>query len=134
MRGRGQGAGRWTLDAIHDLFPILREKRLNAGTALSGGQRQMVAIGRAPMSNPDLLSCDAISLGLAPLVIRDIPAALPRIKEGGAAFVVVDRDIGQALTVADRVYCPMAGRVTLTGRAADMRRAAIRNACFGAHE
>jgi branched-chain amino acid transport system ATP-binding protein len=127
------GSGRWTLDAIYDLFPILREKRLNPGTALSGGQQQMVAIGRALMSNPDLLLCDEISLGLAPVVIRDIYAALPRIKAGGAAVVVVEQDIGQALKVADRVYCLMEGRVTLTGRAAEVSRAAIHDAYFGAH-
>ncbi|MFN6977142.1 MAG: ABC transporter ATP-binding protein [Gemmobacter sp.] len=126
------GSGRWHRDAIYELFPILREKRRVPGTALSGGQQQMVAIGRALMSNPDLLLCDEISLGLAPVVIRDIYAALPRIKDGGAAVVIVEQDIGQALRVADRVYCLMEGRVTLTGRAAEVSRAAIHDAYFGA--
>jgi branched-chain amino acid transport system ATP-binding protein len=97
--------GPWTLDAVYDLFPILRERRRGPGTALSGGQQQMVAIGRALMSNPELLLCDEISLGLAPIVIRDIYAALPRIREAGAAIVLVEQDIGRALSVADRVYC-----------------------------
>ena len=77
----------------------------------------MVAIGRALMSNPRVLLCDEISLGLAPVVIRDIYAAFPRIRETGASIVIVEQDIGQALKVADRVYCMMEGRVTLSGRA-----------------
>jgi ATP-binding cassette subfamily B protein len=102
------------------------------GTQLSGGQQQMVAIGRALMSNPRVLLCDEISLGLAPVVIKDIYAALPRIRAGGASVIVVEQDIGQAMRVADRVYCMMEGRVTLSGRPADLSRAAIHDAYFGA--
>ena len=123
--------GPWSLDAVYDLFPILRERRKSPGTALSGGQQQMVAIGRALMSNPELLLCDEISLGLAPVVIRDIYAALPRIREGGAAIVLVEQDIGKALAVADRVYCMMEGRVTLAARAAEVTREDIHSAYFG---
>jgi branched-chain amino acid transport system ATP-binding protein len=123
--------GPWGLEAVYGLFPILREKRGNPGTALSGGQQQMVAIGRALMSNPRVLLCDEISLGLAPVVIRDIYAALPKIREGGASVIVVEQDIGQALKVADRVYCMMEGRVTLTGRPAELSREAIHAAYFG---
>ena len=125
-------AGPWTLDSVYDLFPILKERRHTPGTALSGGQQQMVAVGRALMSNPKVLLCDELSLGLAPVVIRDIYAAMPRIREGGASVVVVEQDIGQALKVADRVYCLMEGRVTLTGKPADLSRAAIHDAYFGA--
>ena len=125
------GSGHWTLGEIYDLFPILRDKRNNPGTALSGGQQQMVAIGRALMSNPEILLCDEISLGLAPVVIRDIYAAMPRIKASGAAIIVVEQDIGRALSVADRVYCMMEGRVTLTARAAEVSREAIHAAYFG---
>ncbi|AZV23417.1 MULTISPECIES: ABC transporter ATP-binding protein [unclassified Mesorhizobium] len=123
--------GPWNLDAVYDLFPILRERRKSPGTALSGGQQQIVAIGRALMSNPELLLCDEISLGLAPVVIRDIYAALPRIREGGAAIVLVEQDIGKALAVADRVYCMMEGRVTLAARAAEVKREDIHSAYFG---
>jgi len=125
-------AGPWTLEAVYGLFPILRERRRNPGTALSGGQQQMVAIGRALMSNPRVILCDELRLGLAPVVIRDIYAALPRIRDSGASVIIVEQDIGQALKVADRVYCMMEGRVTLSGRPADLSRAAIHNAYFGA--
>jgi branched-chain amino acid transport system ATP-binding protein len=127
-----KGSGPWTLEAIYELFPILRERRNNPGTALSGGQQQMVAIGRALMSNPDVMLCDEISLGLAPVVIKDIYNAMPRIRAGGAAMIIVEQDIGQALKVADRVYCMMEGRVTLSGPANELSREAIHNAYFGA--
>lgn len=127
-----KGSGRWSLETVYGLFPILKERRHSPGTALSGGQQQMVAIGRALMSNPEVLLCDEISLGLAPVVIRDIYAALPAIREAGAAVVLVEQDISRALGVADRVYCLMEGRVTLTGRASEVTREAIHAAYFGA--
>ena len=126
------GQGYWNLATIYELFPILHERRRSPGTALSGGQQQMVAIGRALMSNPRILLCDEISLGLAPIVIKDIYAAIPRIKEAGASIVVVEQDVGQALRVADRVYCMMEGRITLEGTPAKLSRDAIHNAYFGA--
>lgn len=124
--------GHWTLETIYGLFPILREKRHVPSTSLSGGQQQMVAIGRALMSNPRVLLCDEISLGLAPVVIRDIYAALPQIQETGASVIVVEQDIGQAMKVADRVYCMMEGQVTLSGTPDTLSREAIHNAYFGA--
>ncbi len=123
--------GYWTLDAIYDLFPILAERRKNPGTALSGGQQQMVAIGRALMSNPKVLLCDEISLGLAPVVIKDIYAAVPKIQDSGASLIVVEQDIGQAMKVADRVYCMMEGRVTLEGTPESLSRDDIHAAYFG---
>jgi branched-chain amino acid transport system ATP-binding protein len=123
--------GYWTLETVYGLFPILREKRNVPGTSLSGGQQQMVAIGRALMSNPRVLLCDEISLGLARVVIRDIYAALPQIQEAGASVVVVEQDIGQAMKVADRVYCMMEGRVTLSGTPNTLSRDAIHDAYFG---
>jgi branched-chain amino acid transport system ATP-binding protein len=124
--------GPWNLDSVYDLFPILKERRHKPSTALSGGQQQMVAIGRALMSNPRVLLCDEISLGLAPVVVKDIYAAFPRIRQTGAAIVIVEQDIAQALRVADRVYCMMEGRVTLTGGSQDLHRDAIHKAYFGA--
>lgn len=123
--------GPWTLERIYGLFPILKERRNNPGTALSGGQQQMVAIGRALMSNPKLLLCDEISLGLAPVVIKDIYAALPGIKAEGAAVVVVEQDVGQAMKVSDRLYCFQEGRVSLEGRPGDLTREQISLAYFG---
>ncbi|MCB1355279.1 MAG: ABC transporter ATP-binding protein [Maritimibacter sp.] len=130
----GGRKGPWDLAAIYTLFPDLEAKKSNPGTALSGGQQQMVAIGRALMSNPRLLLCDEISLGLAPKVIKDIYRAVPQIREGGTAILVVEQDVGQAMAVADRVYCFMEGRVTLTGTPADLTRAEIAAAYFGAQE
>ncbi len=92
----------------------------------------MVAIGRALMSNPDVLLCDEISLGLAPVVIRDIYKAVPRIKAAGASIIVVEQDIGQAMAVSDRVCCMIEGRVTLEGRPGELTREAIHAAYFGA--
>ena len=127
-----KGRGYWTLQTVYELFPILKERKASPGTALSGGQQQMVAIGRALISNPEILLCDKINLGLAPLVIRSIYAAMPRIKSSGASVIVVEQDIGQALKVADRIYCLMEGRVTLEGRADGVSRAAIHAAYCGA--
>ena len=124
--------GVWSLGAIYDLFPILKERRRHPGTALSGGQQQMVAIGRALISNPKVLLCDEISLGLAPVVIKDIYAAVPRIKESGASIIIVEQDIAKATSVADRVYCMMEGRVTLSGQPSELSRDAIHQAYFGA--
>ena len=124
--------GFWSLEAVYDLFPILKERRHNPGTALSGGQQQMVAIGRALMSNPKVLLCDEISLGLAPVVIKDIYAAVPKIQESGASLIVVEQDIGQAMKVADRVCCMMEGRITLDGRPDTLSREDIHAAYFGA--
>ncbi|MFN4271838.1 MAG: ABC transporter ATP-binding protein [Aliihoeflea sp.] len=128
-----KGSGYWSLERVYELFPILAERRRNPGTALSGGQQQMVAIGRALMGNPELLLCDEISLGLAPVVIRDIYKAIPLIRESGASMIIVEQDIGQALKVADRVYCMMEGRVTLTGRPDELTRENIHAAYFGVH-
>lgn len=130
----GKRPGPWSLDAVYELFPDLVPKRHNPGTALSGGQQQMVTIGRALMSNPQLLLCDEISLGLAPKVIKDIYTAVPKIRAGGTAILVVEQDVGQAMAVADRVYCFMEGRVTLTGTPATLTRAQIAAAYFGTTE
>ncbi|MDP2121908.1 MAG: ABC transporter ATP-binding protein [Hoeflea sp.] len=128
---RSSGNGAWDLDAVYGMFPMLKERRTAPGNALSGGQQQMVAIGRALMSNPRVLLCDELSLGLAPVIIRDIYAALPRIRQAGASVIIVEQDIGQALKVADRVYCMMEGKVTLEGTPEELSRDAIHKAYFG---
>src|SRR4029077_356345 len=113
------------------LFPILKERRSAAPSTLSGGQQQMAAIGRALMSNPRILLCDEISLGLAPIVIADIYSALPQVKADGTSIVLVEQDIVQAMKVADRVYCFPEGRRSPTGRPRDLTRDAIHRAYFG---
>jgi branched-chain amino acid transport system ATP-binding protein len=123
--------GPWNLQRVYELFPILAERRDQPSTSLSGGQQQMVAIGRALMSNPKLLLCDEISLGLAPIVIRDIYARLPAIVADGLSLVIVEQDIVQALKVANHVYCLQEGRVSLSGEAKSLTRERISAAYFG---
>jgi branched-chain amino acid transport system ATP-binding protein len=123
--------GPWSLRAVFDLFPILEERRNQASMSLSGGQQQMVAIGRALMSNPDLILFDEISLGLAPVIIKSIYEALPGIVSGGISAVIVEQDIAKALSVSSRVCCLQEGRVSLEGPSATVSRAQISRAYFG---
>jgi branched-chain amino acid transport system ATP-binding protein len=123
--------GPWTLERVYSLFPVLKEKRCLAATAMSGGQQQMVAIGRALMSNPRLLLCDEISLGLSPAVIQDIYAALPSIRAEGLSVVIVEQDIDTAVRSAEHVYCLMHGRVSLRGKSDAVRKDQISAAYFG---
>ena len=123
--------GHWNLQRIYDLFPVLKERRTSPGTLLSGGQQQMVAIGRALMSNPHVLLCDEISLGLAPVIVRDLYAALGEIRKMGTGIILVEQDIVQAMNVADRIYCFQEGRVSLAGKPADITREQIHLAYFG---
>jgi branched-chain amino acid transport system ATP-binding protein len=129
--GQLKRPGRWNLAAIYELFPILRERRNVPATSLSGGQQQMCAIGRALMANPDFIMFDEISLGLAPVVIKDIYAALPRVIAGGTGAIIVEQDITRALAVAARVICLQEGRISLEGRPGELDRAAISAAYFG---
>jgi branched-chain amino acid transport system ATP-binding protein len=123
--------GPWNLDAVYAAFPMLKEKRKVAATALSGGQQQMVAIGRALMANPQLLLCDEMSLGLAPVIIKELYAQLQRITANGTTLIVVEQDINQAMAVSDRVYCVREGRVVLEGRPPDLGREEVTKAYFG---
>lgn len=123
--------GAWSLSAVYELFPILGERRDQASTSLSGGQQQMVAIGRALMSNPTLILFDEISLGLAPVIIKSIYDALPNIIDKGMSSIIVEQDITRALSVADRVCCLQEGRVSLEGFAKEISREDINRAYFG---
>jgi branched-chain amino acid transport system ATP-binding protein len=129
--GQSKRPGPWSLTKIYELFPVLAERRHLPSTSLSGGQQQMAAIGRALMSNPRLLLCDEISLGLAPIVVRDIYARLPAIVANGLSLIIVEQDIAQALKAATRVYCLQEGRIVLTGPARELTRETISAAYFG---
>lgn len=125
------GLAGWTLDRVYDLFPDLVEKRHLSGTALSGGQQQMIAIGRALMTNPRVLLCDEVSLGLAPTIIGRLYTNLKTLAENGLAILVVEQAMRTALAVSSRYYCMLEGHVSLSGVSADADENAISRAYFG---
>lgn len=131
MGGFAKRKGKWNLAEIYKLFPILQEKRHAPSTSLSGGQQQQVAIGRALMSNPDILLCDEISLGLAPVVIKDIYDSLPSITADGMTVVVVEQDVTLAQKCSQRLYCFQEGKVALEGASQSLTREQISAAYFG---
>jgi branched-chain amino acid transport system ATP-binding protein len=127
----GKRRGPWHIEAVYKAFPMLKEKRKVAAMALSGGQQQMVAIGRALMANPQILLCDEISLGLAPVIVKELYAQLKRINANGTTLIVVEQDIKQVMSVSDRVYCVRKGRVVLEGRPSDLSREDVAKGYFG---
>jgi branched-chain amino acid transport system ATP-binding protein len=134
MGGFAKRPGPWSLQRLYALFPILADKRSQPATSLSGGQQQMAAIGRALMSNPTLLLCDELSLGLAPIVIREIYNALPALCAEGMTVVVVEQDVAMAQQVSQRIYCFQEGRVSLQGPSGELTREQISQAYFGLAE
>lgn len=123
--------GPWNLEAVYTAFPLVSDRRDRIGLNLSGGEQQAVAIGRALMSNPQLLLLDEVSLGLAPVVVEQIYAAMPAITSAGTTVLVVEQDVNQALKVADRVQCLLEGRTVLEGTAGSLTRDQIATAYFG---
>ena len=111
----------WTLETVYQMFPRLKERERNLGANLSGGEQQMLAIGRALMTNPKLLILDEATEGLAPLVRLDIWRCLERLKGTGLAMVVIDKNIGPLLALADRHYIVEKGRVVWQGGSAELR-------------
>jgi branched-chain amino acid transport system ATP-binding protein len=126
--------GPWDLAAVYELFPLVAERRARPAANLSGGEQQAVAIGRALMANPRLLLLDEVSLGLAPVIVAQLYAALPQITEQGTTVLVVEQDVHQALGVADRVQCLLEGRTALEGPASTVDRAELAAAYFGMGE
>jgi branched-chain amino acid transport system ATP-binding protein len=123
--------GPWTLQAVFEAFPNLLERRRSRAGSLSGGEQQATAIGRALMTNPDLLLLDEVSLGLSPLVVDRVYKQLRNLMTGGATIILVEQDLKRALAVADRVICMLEGRVVLQGCASDFTRDQVTDAYFG---
>ncbi len=125
------GTGPWNVNAVMELFPWMRERARQNSASLSGGQQQAVAIGRALVANPKVLLIDELSLGLAPAVVKQMYALLPRIVERGTAVLLVEQDVSQALAAADLVHCLLEGRTVLTGSPHDLTSAQVEQAYFG---
>ncbi len=124
--------GPWTIDAVYELFDWMRDRRAQHAAQLSGGEQQAVALGRALVANPRVLLLDELSLGLAPIVVRQIYALLPRLLSSGVTVLVVEQDVSQALAVASRLHRLLEGRITLAGQPAELTPTQIESAYFGA--
>jgi branched-chain amino acid transport system ATP-binding protein len=127
-RGR---PGPWTPARVMELFDWMGPRRRQVSAQLSGGEQQAVAIGRALVANPRLLLLDELSLGLAPIVVRQIYQRLPEIISSGTTVLLVEQDVAQAMRVADRVQCLLEGRTVLTGRPGELALAQVERAYFG---
>ena len=129
--GQIKRLGPWELNTVYELFPDLYDKRNIPSNLLSGGQQQMAAIGRALMSNPDVILFDEISLGLAPIIIKSIYQNLPKVIQKGMSAIIVEQDISKALEISDRVYCLQEGRIALFKDSKQLTRQEISKAYFG---
>ncbi len=115
-----RGAGRWSLEQVYALFPRLRDRAGNRANKLSGGEQQMLAIGRALMSNPDLLLMDEPTEGLAPLLVREVGRVITELKRSGLSILLVEQNLALALSVADRVHVLSRGQIVHTGTPAEL--------------
>lgn len=119
------------LKSVYKLFPILEEKQNQMSTYLSGGQRQMLAIGRGIMTQPKILLCDEISLGLAPVVINDIYEKLKEISNQGITLLIVEQDVNRSLQNSDYAYVILEGRVVMEGKSSELSVEEVNDAYFG---
>jgi branched-chain amino acid transport system ATP-binding protein len=126
--------GEWSLDRVYEVFPIVAKLRDRATGALSGGERQAVAIARSLMSNPRLLLLDEVSLGLAPVIVEELYESLHAVMGQGTSIVLVEQDLERAMTVCDRLYCILEGRIVLSGRPDQVTREQVIGAYFGTTE
>ncbi len=117
-----RGEGRWNLEQVYALFPRLRERAGNRANKLSGGEQQMLAIGRALMSNPDLLLMDEPTEGLAPLLVREVGRVIAELKRSGLSILLVEQNLALALSVADRVHVLSRGQIVHSGTPAELMR------------
>ena len=115
-----RGGGRWSLEQVYALFPRLRDRAGNRANKLSGGEQQMLAIGRALMSNPDLLLMDEPTEGLAPLLVREVARVIAELKRNGLSILLVEQNLALALSVADRVHVLSRGQIVHTGTPAEL--------------
>ncbi len=115
-----RGRGNWTLERVYDVFPRLRERAGNRANKLSGGEQQMLAIGRALMSNPELLLMDEPTEGLAPLLVREVGRVLGELKRAGLSILLVEQNLPLALSVADRVHVLSRGQIVHSGTPAGL--------------
>ena len=115
-----RGEGRWSLEEVYALFPRLRDRAGNRANKLSGGEQQMLAIGRALMSNPDLLLMDEPTEGLAPLLVREVGRVITELKRSGLSILLVEQNLALALSVADRVHVLSRGQIVHTGTPAEL--------------
>jgi branched-chain amino acid transport system ATP-binding protein len=123
--------GSWDLERVYGLFGWMRERRRQRTAQLSGGEQQAVAIGRALVANPRVLLLDELSLGVAPVVVRQIYGLLPELLAGGMTVLLVEQDVSQAVRVASRIQCLLEGRTTLEGRPDGFTPEQIEAAYFG---
>jgi branched-chain amino acid transport system ATP-binding protein len=134
LLGRTSGRkGEWTVDRVFDAFPNLVPRRHAKTGHLSGGEQQATAIGRALMSNPDVLLLDEVSLGLSPLVVDRVYAQLQKLLTSGTTIILVEQDLGRAMSVASHVICMLEGRIALDSPASVASREQITQAYFGLH-
>jgi len=120
-----------SLERVYELFPVLKEKAEQVSGSLSGGQRQMVAIGRALMSNPRLIFFDEISLGLAPTIIKDIYARIKQINGEGITIVLIEQDVKRSLKTCETAYIMLKGKVVLKGKSTELTEDEVSKAYFG---
>ena len=120
-----------SLERVYELFPVLKEKRNDLAGSLSGGQRQMVAVGRALMTNPECILFDEISLGLAPTVIKDIYARIRQINKEGMTVVLVEQDTNRAIRTGEFATVMLKGKTVLAGRSKELGEDEIKAAYFG---
>jgi branched-chain amino acid transport system ATP-binding protein len=132
--GRAKRRGDWTLERAYDVFPLVAKLRNRRADALSGGERQAVAIARSLMSNPRLLLLDEVSLGLAPLIVDQLYESLGAVIGQGTSLVLVEQDLERAMDVCDRLYCILEGRIVLSGTPREVTRDEVVAAYFGTRD